>query len=116
MRLYGVSNKFSEISDADIDRLIRHYHERSPESGLRYIMGFFRTLSLRVQRQRVIDGMRRTDGVGVVLRAQIAVKRRTYRNRRPNALWHLDGHHKLIKWGIVIHGIIDGFCRTVRSV
>ncbi|ESK81644.1 hypothetical protein Moror_3251 [Moniliophthora roreri MCA 2997] len=28
-------------------------------------------------------------------------------------MWHLDGHHKLIRWGIVIHGIIDGFCRTV---
>ncbi|KAI9569823.1 hypothetical protein HD554DRAFT_2019662, partial [Boletus coccyginus] len=31
----------------------------------------------------------------------------------PNALWHIDGHHKLICWGIVIHGIIDGFCRMV---
>ena len=26
---------------------------------------------------------------------------------------HLDGHHKLIRWRIVIHGAIDGFSRTV---
>ncbi|KAI6114827.1 hypothetical protein EDD16DRAFT_1483344, partial [Pisolithus croceorrhizus] len=31
----------------------------------------------------------------------------------PNAVWHINGHHKLIRWGIVIHGFIDGFCRTV---
>ncbi|KAI9571411.1 hypothetical protein HD554DRAFT_2016771, partial [Boletus coccyginus] len=26
---------------------------------------------------------------------------------------HLDGYHKLIYWGFVIHGLIDGFCQTV---
>ncbi|KAG1733230.1 uncharacterized protein EDB91DRAFT_1057653, partial [Suillus paluster] len=31
---------------------------------------------------------------------------------RSNHLWHLDGHHKLILWGIVIDGLIDGYCRT----
>lgn len=31
----------------------------------------------------------------------------------PNHLWHLDGYHKLIKWGFVIHGCIDGFSRSI---
>ncbi|KAF8198607.1 hypothetical protein BJ912DRAFT_845473, partial [Pholiota molesta] len=31
----------------------------------------------------------------------------------PNALWHINGHHKLILWGIVIHGCVDGYSRTV---
>ncbi|KAI5982901.1 hypothetical protein EDC04DRAFT_2616344 [Pisolithus marmoratus] len=35
---------------------------------------------------------------------------------RPNALWHMDGHHKLIRWGIVIHGIVDGYCHTWKSM
>jgi hypothetical protein len=30
-----------------------------------------------------------------------------------NSLWHIDGHHKLIPWKIVIHGGIDGFSRMV---
>jgi hypothetical protein len=39
--------------------------------------------------------------------------RRDYRVSRPHAIWHLDGHHKLILWGIVIHGFIDGYSRTM---
>ena len=31
----------------------------------------------------------------------------------PNSLWHVDGHHKLIRWKIVIHGGIDGFSREI---
>ena len=29
----------------------------------------------------------------------------------PNSLWHIDGHHKLIKWRIITHGGIDGYSR-----
>ncbi len=36
-------------------------------------------------------------------------------NPRPNSVWHIDGHHKLIRWGIVVHGMVDGFCRTVSN-
>ncbi|KAI5987282.1 hypothetical protein EDD15DRAFT_2173867, partial [Pisolithus albus] len=39
--------------------------------------------------------------------------RHKYHIKQPNALWHIDGHHKLIRWGIVIHGFIDGFCCMV---
>ena len=31
----------------------------------------------------------------------------------PNSLWHIDGHHKLIRWRIVTHGGIDGYSRVV---
>lgn len=41
------------------------------------------------------------------------IKRRTYQVPFPNSLWHIDGHHKLIRWKIVIHGGIDGFSRLV---
>ncbi|KAE9382610.1 hypothetical protein BT96DRAFT_778281, partial [Gymnopus androsaceus JB14] len=35
---------------------------------------------------------------------------------RPNALWHIDGHHKLIMWGFVIHGVVDGYSRIVPGL
>ena len=41
------------------------------------------------------------------------IQRRTYSVAGPNALWHLDGNHKLIKWKLVIHGGVDGFSRMV---
>ena len=28
--------------------------------------------------------------------------------------WHVDGHHKLIKWKLVTHGGIDGFSRDLK--
>ena len=39
--------------------------------------------------------------------------RRIYRVPWINALWHIDGHHKLVPWKIVIHGGIDGFSRMI---
>lgn len=28
-------------------------------------------------------------------------------------MWHLDGHAKLIEYGIIIHGCIDGYSRHI---
>ncbi|TFK56301.1 hypothetical protein OE88DRAFT_1622739, partial [Heliocybe sulcata] len=40
---------------------------------------------------------------------------RKYTLSHPNYLWHIDGYHKLIRWGFVIHGMVDGFRRMVCS-
>ena len=31
------------------------------------------------------------------------------RGKGPHHVWHMDGWHKLILFGIVLHGIVDGF-------
>ena len=31
----------------------------------------------------------------------------------PNYIWHIDGNHKLIRWGLVLHHAIDGFSRLI---
>ena len=113
MRLYGVYTRFSEISDRDLDLLIQHFKNHKPTSGLRYAMAFLRRHGLRIQKRRIRMSMRRIDGLGQTLRNHEAIDRRTYEVPRSNYLWHTDGHHKLIHWGIVIHGFVDGFCRTV---
>ena len=80
-------------------------------------MGHLRAIhSLRIQRQRVVDSINRVDKLGQGLRQSVGKKRqrRNYTVPRPNALWHIDGHHKLIAWGIVIHGVADGYTRKVR--
>ena len=41
------------------------------------------------------------------------IYRTTYSVAGPNYLWHIDGHHKLIKWCLVTHGGIDGFSRLI---
>jgi hypothetical protein len=116
MKRHGALRQYSTISNANLDNLIRTFKIQKPESGLRYAIGFLRKQGLRVQRHRVASSMRRVDGLGRVLRERRVVRRRKYLVKRPNSLWHLDGHHKLIRWGIVIHGLIDGYCRTVCSM
>lgn len=112
---YGINVSFSKITDAELDELVRAYKLSRPSSGRRYAEGHIRNLGLRVQEQRVHDSLKRVDGLGNILRKHDAVKRRQYRVPRSNHLWHLDGHHKLILWGFVIHGVIDGYDRMVST-
>ena len=41
------------------------------------------------------------------------ISRRTYSVAGPNSLWHIDGHHNLVCWRLVVHGCIDGFSRLI---
>ena len=110
----GLHTQFSSLSDQDLETLVKVFREQQPESGLRYFMGFLRRHGLKVQRQRVRLAVKRVDHLGQTLRQRrTKVSRQRYHVSRPNALWHIDGHHKLIHWGIVIHGCVDGYSRAV---
>ncbi|KAG2338329.1 hypothetical protein BDR05DRAFT_832687, partial [Suillus weaverae] len=61
-----------------------------------------------VQHRQVVASLRRVDRLGQVLCDRRVKHRHKYHVKWPNALWHIDGHHKLICCGIVIHGFIDG--------
>lgn len=113
MRTHNITRNYSAVTNAQLDVMLKAYRQYRPDSGRSYVAGFLRKHGLRVQRQRIIDSMHRIDKAGRFLRKYKTIRRRYYRVSRPNYLWHLDGHHKLIKYGFVIHGIIDGYCRTV---
>jgi hypothetical protein len=109
----NISTSFSLISDADLDNLVREFRLDHPNSGIQYLHAHLRVRIGRIQRKRVVDSTHRVDGVGCHVRKSRTIKRRVYTVVRPNAMWHMDGHHKLITWGIVVHAMVDGFCRTV---
>lgn len=113
MKRNNVFKQYSNLSNEDLDVLLRTFKDKKPGAGLQYVVGYLRKIGLRVQRHRVLSSLKRIDGIGRALRQHRSIKRRKYTVKRPNALWHLDGHHKLIRWGIVLHGFIDGFSRTV---
>ena len=75
--------------------------------------GYLFQKGMRVQHQRIIGSLNRIDNVAKVVLHNKIIKRREYKSSRPNALWHVDGHHKLGPWGIVIHGLTDGYDRLV---
>ncbi len=41
------------------------------------------------------------------------IKRRVYKVRGSNALWHQDGNEKLRHWGFWVHGCVDGHSRLI---
>ena len=101
------------ISDSSLDEIVRRYKNEHPNTGIRYLRGHLLEQGLRVQRERVVDSLGRVDSLTRVILRNRVIKRRDYVSPRPNALWHVDGHHKLGLWGIVIHGFTDGYDRVV---
>ena len=57
--------------------------------------------------------MRILDPQGTALRWYGFAYRRTYRVSSPNALWHIDSCHKLIRWRFVVHACVDGYSRLM---
>ena len=116
MKLYKINRKpYSTVSDSVLDSTIKAFKDRHPNTGIRYVRGFLLERGIRVQRTRIISSLGRVDEVAKVILRNKTIKRREYKSARPNALWHMDGHHKLGPWGIVIHGITDGFDRVVSA-
>ena len=110
---YGLNEaiSFSDITDCQLDEITGQFVQSHPFSGQRSLDGFLRGFGLRVQRYRIRDSLNRIDPRGVQQRLRHALHRRRYNVCMPNSLWHIDGHHKLIRWCIVTHGGIDGYSR-----
>ena len=108
-----VRQRFSEISDADLYEEISTINTRYPHSGVIMVQGHLRAREIIVQRWRVRDILRRCDPISSVLRWGLAIQRRKYSVWSANSLWHLDGHHALIRWRMVTHGCIDGYSRLI---
>ena len=102
---------YSNISDLELDNLLRTIRLQQPSSGQQMLMGALRSLGFRIHRERLRDSLHRIDTFGMLNRWAQIIPRRTYNVASPNSLWHIDGHHKLIRWKLIIHGGIDGFSR-----
>lgn len=115
LKKHHLDLSFSQIDNSELDAEVQDYLMKHPDSGQRYVQGELRQRGLRIQRARIRSSIKRVDRLGHMLRKQKQkpIQRRRYYVSRPNALWHIDGHHKLIHWGIVIHGCVDGFSRLV---
>ena len=104
---------YTAISDGELDNIICAITSAYPQCGEKSVSGRLRSRGIHVQRQRVRGSLRRVDPSGVERRRRRVLHRREYSVESPNALWHLDGYHKLIRWKIVIHGGIDGYSRLI---
>jgi len=109
---YGIT-RFTPITDERLDRLVQEITVLFPRCGEKIVAGRLLAGGIRVTRQRVRDSLLRVDPTGLHARCRNILHRRKYRVASPNALWHLDGYHKLIRWKFIVHGAIDGFSRLI---
>ena len=106
--------EYSQLSDEELDILVDGFKQKRPTTGLSYLRGHLLQRGWRIKRDRLIASISRVDGICKVLRRNSTIKRRKYVSTRPNAVWHMDGHHKLGPWGFIIHASIDG-CDSIAS-
>lgn len=78
---------FSNLSDNELDDYVRQILTVTPGAGLRMVQGALKQRSLEVQRDRVLQSLRRVDPVTTSLRNGRQIIRRTYNVPCPNALW-----------------------------
>jgi hypothetical protein len=104
---------YTSISDGELDQLIRNIKSTHPNDGERLMTGHLISRGIHIQRSRMRASIHRVDPVNTAIRRMVTIRRRVYYADGPNSVWHVDGHHKLIRWHFVTHGGIDGFSRTV---
>ena len=113
---FGLSHlqMFSEISGNELDNLVRDFmSQHGKTTGEPFTSGYFRSKNYHIQRSCVRASINRVDPSNTALRWGALVRRRTYYVPWPNSLWHIDGHHALIRWKFVIHGCCDGKSRKI---
>ena len=113
----GVStHDYTAISPSDLDEVLREIKKEFPNDGEVMTKSHLLRLGIKVTRQELRNSIHRVDHENTVSRQSKVVKRRVYSVEHPNALWHIDSHHKLIKWRFVTHAAIDGFSRTITYI
>ncbi len=113
-RKFGIIlRNYSLMSDDELDSIVSEVVSLFPRIGEKPISGKLRSRGILIQRERVRQSLRRVDPYGVFERCRSILHRRKYNVPSSNALWHVGGYHKLIRWRFVIHGAIDGYSRLI---
>ena len=106
-------NNSSSVTEQQLDEIVQSIKRDHPNDGEVLIQGHLLRMGIRVPRHALRSSIHRIDNIGAVSRRRSVVRRRVYSVPYPNFIWHIDGHHKLVRWRFVIHGAIDGFSRTI---
>ena len=79
--------------------------------------GYLKARGIHVQQLRIRESMKRSDPEGVLLRTlQLTpCMRRVYNVKSPLSLWHVDGHHKLIRYSGVARISGQGGRKNIRG-
>ena len=94
-----ISAQYANITDVELDGMVREVQCQFPMCGNRQMQGHLLARGYRLQQSRVRESQRRVDPDGAVIRRLHVLNRREYSVPPPRSLYHIDGHHKLIRYG-----------------
>ena len=104
--------RFTTVSDEDLDDFIIHLVHEYSACGLRMLMGYLRWMGILIPRRKLRESLLRTDPVHNFVRQLHTIQCRTYSVPNANSLWHIDGLPCFIRWRM-IHGGTDGYTRLI---
>ena len=112
--MWHLPKKYTNTTIVELDTNVQDVIQCFPTAGEVMLNGHLRSRGIRVQRERLRQSIARVRGPNRSIHP--AITRRSYYVPGPNSLWHTDGHHKLIHYGLVIHAAIDGFSRLITYI
>ncbi|CAH0748589.1 unnamed protein product [Bemisia tabaci] len=104
---------FSNLDDEELANEIFAIYTQHPSIGYKYLWASLKTRGIFVTWARLISCVRLINPIGVLSRRRRRLRRREYRVKASNYLWHMDGNEKLVPWHFYIHGCTDGFSRKI---
>ena len=105
--------RFSSITDDDLDSQVGMLQMCHPHCGHILLCSMLEAQGINVPQHRLRESIHRIDLKHSSSRWHQKIRRRTYYVPGPNSLWHIDSHHSLICWHVVVHGCIDGYSRMI---
>ena len=107
---------FTDMAESDLDELLKNIKSENPNCGEVMVQGILIHKGIKIPREKLRAAIHRVDHENTVQRQTSVISHRTYTSPHPNAVWHIDGNHKMIRWRLIIHAGIDGFSRCVTYV
>lgn len=104
---------YADISAGDLDEVVKDIKRTFPNDGEVMLQGHMLRQGVKVPRSSLRLAIHRVDHANTVSRSSKVINRRIYSAAHPNAVWHIDGMHKLIRWRFVVHAGVDGFSRMI---
>ena len=111
---YGIDTEtFTDISEPELNDVVEQVKAEHPNIGEVMLYGHLLHMGIKVPRAKLRSAIHHVDHANTVSRQSHVINRRVYSAPRPNAVWHIDGNHKMIRWRLVVHGGVDGFSRCI---
>ena len=98
----GVSlDDYTQVSDEQLDEVICSPKQDHPNDEV-LLQGHLLRQGIKAPCHALRNAIQHVDHISAATQKRSVVRRRIYSVPHPNYIWHIDGHHKLIRWGFVI--------------